>query len=123
VSIDKIILVYVFLPGQCISLEQLEVCRHQNWNLIFHIFFYRIMRFIHWKLHSGSKMPAIENQGKYLQGILEKVQQVLIYQTSTLARLGFQSVELVEMVSNVATDCNEIETNFFFNSLNSITES
>jgi len=81
------------------------------------------MIFIHCKLHPGSKMLAIENQGKYLQGILEKAQQVIIYQTSMLSRLGFQSAELIEMVSNVATECNEIETNIFFNSLNSITES
>jgi SHAQKYF class myb-like DNA-binding protein len=49
----------------------------------------------------------IEAQGKYLQGILEKAQQALIYQTSTPARLGAEPAELVEMVSNVATDCNE----------------
>lgn len=49
----------------------------------------------------------IEAQGKYLNAILEKAQQALIYQTSTPARLGAESAELVEMVSNVATDCNE----------------
>lgn len=49
----------------------------------------------------------IEAQGKYLQTILEKAQQALIYQTSTPARLGAEPAELVEMVSNVATDCNE----------------
>jgi hypothetical protein len=53
-------------------------------------------------------MFAIENQGKYLQGILEKSQQVLIYQTSTSVRLGAEPAKPVVMVSNVAIDCNEI---------------
>jgi hypothetical protein len=48
-------------------------------------------------------MPAIVNQGKFLQGILEKAQQALVYQTSTPARLGVEPAELVEMVSNFAT--------------------